>query len=121
MILVLDDIPGVVVAFGGVLRRMSVPHHAAGTVAEAKALLPQHAWSAFVFDLELPDGSGVDLLEWARGQTSWHHTPAAIITASILLDELIVHRIYSAGATLHCGAFTAPDIEAICRELLKVR
>jgi len=121
MILVLDDVPGVVVAFGGVLRRMSVPYHAAGTVAEAKALLPQHHWSAFVFDLELPDGSGVDLLEWARGHEQWKHTPAAVITASILLEDLVVHRIHSAGATLHCGAFTAPDIETICRELLKAK
>jgi CheY-like chemotaxis protein len=118
MILVLDDVPGVVVAFGGVLRRMSVPYHAAGTVAEATALLPQHQWSAFVFDLELPDGSGLDLLEWARGHAQWRDTPAAVITASILLDDVVVARIYAARATLHCGAFTGPDIEAILRELM---
>lgn len=88
------------------------------TVAEAKALLPQHPWPAFAFDLELPDGSGVDLLEWARGHTSWKHTPAAVITASILLDDHTLSRIESARATLHGGVFTAPDIEAILRELM---
>jgi two-component system response regulator PilR (NtrC family) len=121
VILVLDDVPGVVVAFGGLLRRMSVPYHAAGTVAEAMALLPQHAWSAFIFDLELPDGSGIDLLEWARSHPQWHDTPTAVITASILLDDLTVLRIDATGATLHCGAFTGPDIEAILRELLSNR
>ena len=118
MILLLDDVPGVVVAFGGVLRRMSVPYHPAGTVAEAMTLLPQHTWSAFVFDLELPDGSGLDLLEWARGHAQWRDTPAAIITASILLDDGVVDRIYAARATLHCGAFTGGDIEAILRDLM---
>jgi two-component system, NtrC family, response regulator PilR len=118
MILLLDDVPGVVVAFGGVLRRMSVPYHAAATVAEATALLPQHSWSAFVFDLELPDGSGIDLLEWVRSHAQWQDTPAAIITASILLDDVVVDRIYAARGTLHCGAFTGPDIETILRELM---
>lgn len=118
MILLLDDVPGVVVAFGGVLRRMSVRYHAAATVAEATALLPQHSWSAFVFDLELPDGSGIDMLEWVRSHAQWQDTPAAIITASILLNDVVVDRIYAARATLHCGAFTGPDIEAILRELM---
>lgn len=119
MILMLDDVPGVVLAFGAVMRRMSVPYCAAATVAEAKTLLPQYSWSAFVLDLELPDGSGVEVLELARSHPQWRQTPAVVITAGILIDELVVQRIYVAGATLHCGAFTSADIEQILRHLLK--
>lgn len=120
MIFVLDDHPGVLVAFGGVLKRMAVPFGSAPSIAKAMEALPLHAWTAFIVDLELPDGSGVDLLEWIRSHTHWRHIPAAVITANILIHPEIENRIYAAGATLHCGALTRLEIEDICRGLLNM-
>jgi CheY-like chemotaxis protein len=121
MILIVDDVPGVIVAFGAALRRMAVPWQGAGSIAEASALLPQHNWTGFVLDLELPDGSGLELLESLRDQTAYAQTPAAIITASILLSDATVDRVARASASLYCGAFTPPQIEEILTRLIDGR
>lgn len=118
MILVLDDVPGVIVTFGVTLRRLGIPFHGAGSIAEAKTLLPKHHWTGFVLDLELPDGNGLDLLEWLRAQPAFGETPAVIITANILIDDSLAARVARSQASLHCGAFTRPDVERICREVL---
>lgn len=118
MILVLDDIAGVRVAFSAVLRRMSMPHHSADCISAAQAVLPLHSWTAFVLDLELPDGNGLELLEWIRTHDAWQRIPAAIITANPWLDAADEHRVLQAGATLHVGALGTDDIETICRGLI---
>ena len=118
MILVLDDVPGVIVTFGVTLRRLGIPFHGAESIAEAKALLPRHHWTGFVLDLELPDGNGVELLEWLRTQPAFCETPAVVITANILIDDSLAARVAGSRASLHCGAFTRADVEMICRKLL---
>lgn len=98
MVLILDDVPGVIAAFSLALRRMDVPHVGAGTLTEARLYLPRHTWAAFILDLELPDGSGLDLLEELRSIPKCRRTPASIITANIMIDESTLRRIDLAGA-----------------------
>lgn len=121
MILIVDDVPGVILAFAAGLRRLSVPFHSAGTLAEARAALPLHRWSGLILDIELPDGTGVEFLEELRSQSDHQHTPAIVITANLLIDNNTLARIDRARATLHCGAFTRPDIDAMCRALVGLR
>ena len=53
----------------------------AGTVREGTALLADRGhWSAFFIDLGLPDGSGLDVLAYAR--TIYARTPAMVLTGS---------------------------------------
>jgi DNA-binding NarL/FixJ family response regulator len=78
--LVVDDDPTVQRA----LQRVVCRHGeavAARTFQQAAALLDDRsAWTAFFFDIQLPDGSGLDLLALAR--TNHPITPAMVLTGS---------------------------------------
>jgi two-component system response regulator PilR (NtrC family) len=119
MVLVVDDVPGVIIAFGAALRRLSVPFVGAGSLTEARQALTLHHWSAFIIDIELPDGCGIDLLEFLRADPEYRRAPAAIITARIDLDDSVVNRIQCSGAAFYCGAFTTPQVNEICLSLLR--
>lgn len=118
MILILDDVRGVALAFQTALKRLAIPSKSAASVAGARAALPQERWTGFILDLELPDGLGIDLLEDIRAHEAWRTTPAVVITANILLDPLTLERVRAAGASLECGAFTTPHVAEICRRLI---
>jgi CheY-like chemotaxis protein len=118
VILIVDDVPGVSLAFGRVLQSAKVPFQAVETVAAATAALDRGQWTAFILDIFLPDGTGVDLLDLIRLRPEHQHTPVAVITADILFDGALLKRIHDGRATLHCGAFNRTAIEAICVDLL---
>jgi CheY-like chemotaxis protein len=118
MVLIVDDVPGVIVAFGLALTRLGVSYVGAGSVAEARQLLPQHRWTGFILDLELPDGSGLDVLDTVRANPDYRLTPVAIITANLIIDDQDMQRLQRGNATLHCGVFAAPETDAICGALL---
>lgn len=118
MVLIVDDVPGVIVAFGAGLRRLSVPFLGVGSLTEARAALPRYRWSGFILDIELPDGTGVEFLDWLRSHPDYANTPTIVITANILIDDALTAQVARAGASLHCGAFTSPQIDKICGDLL---
>lgn len=118
MILIVDDMPGVVIAFGRVLQRLDVPFKSADSVAAAMAALEGDHWTGFILDLFLPDGTGVEILEVIRKHPCYRHTPAEVITADILVESDLVVRIAEAGASLNSGAFDRSAIESICSHLL---
>lgn len=118
MILIVDDEPGVSLAFGRVLQSAKVPFQAVETLAAATAALDHGQWTAFILDIFLPDGTGVDLLDAIRLRPEHQDTPVAVITADMLSDGALVDRIEAGRATLHCGAFNRTAIEAICVDLL---
>lgn len=67
----------------------------AGTVREAEHHLSAVSqWAAFILDIRLPDGSGLDLL--LRIRPSHAETPALIITGH--LEREFVQPIFDAGA-----------------------
>jgi CheY-like chemotaxis protein len=118
VILIVDDVSGVSVAFGRVLHNAGVMFQTEESLAEATAALSAGRWTGFILDIFLPDGTGVDLLDTIRLQPEYEFTPVAVITADVLLDDALVKRIHAGRATLYCGAFDRTAIEAICVDLL---
>jgi len=121
MILIVDDVPGVTVAFGRVLDHVGVPYESADSLATGRTAVERNGWTGVILDIFLPDGTGVDLLEFIRQQPQYSETPAVIITADIILEDSLVARIKAGGASLNCGAFNRAAIETICFDLLLAR
>lgn len=60
--------------------------HVASSFAAGRALLESETWDAFVFDVNLGDGTGLDLLACARRR--FPRTPAAVVTAELSKDAV---------------------------------
>ena len=59
----------------------------AGTLQEGRAILAQNRFDLLILDINLPDGSGLDLLRQLRG--AGNNTPVILLTANDLeLDEV---------------------------------
>ncbi len=77
--LVIDDEPDICELLTLTLSRMNVRTKAAEDVASAKTLLGKHPFDICLTDMRLPDGDGLDLVEWM--QTHAPGVPVAVITA----------------------------------------
>jgi two-component system response regulator PilR (NtrC family) len=78
-VLVVDDEPDLVELVALTLSRMGLSHAAAGSVREAQRLLLAEDFDLVLCDMRLPDGDGLDLLEWM--QVRKPGLPCAVITA----------------------------------------
>jgi two-component system response regulator PilR (NtrC family) len=94
-ILVVDDEADIRELLDMTLTRMGLEPHCAGTAAEARALLDQHAYDLCLTDMRLPDGDGLEILAYV----SKHHPnmPVAVITAYGTAENAV--------AALKAGAF----------------
>jgi two-component system response regulator PilR (NtrC family) len=77
--LVIDDEPDICELLKLTLGRMDVRTESAADVAGAKALLRKHDFDICLTDMRLPDGDGLELVEWM--QTNAPGVPVAVITA----------------------------------------
>ena len=77
--LVIDDEPDICELLTLTLGRMDVRTESAVDVASAKELLGKHNFNICLTDMRLPDGNGLDLVEWM--QTNAPGVPVAVITA----------------------------------------
>ena len=77
--LIIDDEPDICELLGLTLGRMDVRTESAGDVAGAKALLSAKTFDLCLTDMRLPDGDGLDLVEWM--QSNAPDVPVAVITA----------------------------------------
>jgi len=77
--LVIDDEPDICELLTLTLGRMDVRTETAMDVAGAKALLGKHDFDICLTDMRLPDGDGLDLVEWIQSNASG--LPVAVITA----------------------------------------
>ena len=95
LILVVDDEPDLVELVTLTLSRMQLATESAGDVASAKKLLKAQKFDLCLTDMRLPDGDGLDLLEWMTLNVPG--VPCAVITAH--------GNVESAVRALKLGAF----------------
>jgi two-component system response regulator PilR (NtrC family) len=77
--LVIDDEPDICELLGMTLGRMKIKTDSAGDVASAKALLESRRYDICLTDMRLPDGNGLELVEWMQSHAA--NVPVAVITA----------------------------------------
>ena len=77
--LVIDDEPDICELLSLTLGRMDIRTETAMDVASAKDLLQSHSFNLCLTDMRLPDGDGLELVEWM--QLHAPNVPVAVITA----------------------------------------
>jgi two-component system response regulator PilR (NtrC family) len=94
-VLIVDDEPDLIELLSMTLRRMNLRTEGAGDLAAARSRLNSKHFDLCLTDMKLPDGNGLDLVEWIQ----MHHAdiPVAVITAH--------GNVESAVRALKLGAF----------------
>jgi len=77
--LVIDDEPDICELLTLTLGRMDIRTESAADVKSAKALLGKHKFDLCLTDMRLPDGDGLELVEWMQSNATG--VPVAVITA----------------------------------------
>jgi len=77
--LVIDDEPDICELLTLTLGRMDIRTESAADVQSAKTLLGKHKFDFCLTDMRLPDGDGLELVEWMQSNVSG--VPVAVITA----------------------------------------
>ena len=77
--LVIDDEPDICELLKLTLGRMDIRTETAMDVAGARALLGKHDFDICLTDMRLPDGDGLELVEWMQANAAG--VPVAVITA----------------------------------------
>src|SRR5882724_12839352 len=78
-VLVVDDEPDICELLSITLQRMNLTPRTANTVAAAQRLLKTEQFDLCLTDMQLPDGNGLQLVEWM--QQYMPTVPVAVITA----------------------------------------
>ncbi len=94
-VLVVDDEPDIRELLEMTLERMDVVPHSVGDLGQARAILARQPFAVCLTDMRLPDGNGIDLVEYI--QHNHPHVPVAVITAHGNMEAAV--------AALKAGAF----------------
>ncbi|MDO9162475.1 MAG: sigma-54 dependent transcriptional regulator [Methylococcaceae bacterium] len=86
--LIVDDEPDILELLEITLNRMNIETCAAETITDAKALLQQQSFDLCLTDMKLPDGNGLELVDYI--QSLRHPIPVAVITAHGNMDTAIL-------------------------------
>jgi len=78
-VLIVDDEPDLVELVGLTLERMGLEHTAAGSLRDAQKQLLAENCDLVLCDMRLPDGDGLELLNWLQARRPG--LPCAVITA----------------------------------------
>ena len=87
LILIIDDEPDICELLELTLARMDMQTHSAGTYSEATTLLSQQPFDLCLTDMKLPDGNGLDLVDFIQKLPK--PIPVAVITAHGSMDTAI--------------------------------
>lgn len=94
-VLIIDDEPDILELLDITLRRMKLVPFRAETAAQARELLDENSFDLCLTDMRLPDGSGLEIIQYIQ---QYHpHTPVAMITAFGSIETAI--------QSLKAGAF----------------
>ena len=110
-ILIVDDEPDLVELIALTLKRMRIDSDAAASLSEARASLLLGHYALCLLDLKLPDGDGMDLVEWI--QKEMPEMPVAVLTAHASIEVAV--------RALKLGAYdflTKPVDLAVLRQLV---
>ncbi|MCP4465260.1 MAG: sigma-54-dependent Fis family transcriptional regulator [Halieaceae bacterium] len=94
-VLIVDDEPDIRELLDITLSRMGLVTHSAATLQEARNIVGQVNPDLCLTDMRLPDGNGIDLIEYI--QQEFPHIPVAMITAHGSVEAAI--------SALKAGAF----------------
>jgi len=86
--LIVDDEPDIRELLEITLNRMDIETKSAENVVRAKSLLQQHAFDLCLTDMKLPDGNGLELVDYIQAQSN--PIPVAVITAHGNMDTAIL-------------------------------
>lgn len=86
--LIIDDEPDIRELLEITLNRMNIQTHCAENIDRAKVLLQQKAFDLCLTDMNLPDGNGLDLVDYIQCLSS--PMPVAVITAHGNMDTAIL-------------------------------
>jgi two-component system, NtrC family, response regulator PilR len=78
-VLIVDDEPDLVELVELTLQRMGLSARSAGTLRDAQVLVLAESFDLVLCDMRLPDGDGLDLVEWLQAKRPG--LPCAVITA----------------------------------------
>ena len=85
--LIIDDEPDIRELLEITLGRMQIDTKSAATISEAKLILNQHPFDLCLTDMHLPDGNGLELVQFIQQQ--YPRLPVAVITAHGSIDTAI--------------------------------
>lgn len=94
IVLIVDDEPDLCELLSITLQRMEVDPRTAHNVADAKRLLKMDRFDLCLTDMQLPDGDGLELVEWIQQHSP--SVPVAVITAHGNVETAV--RALKAGA-----------------------
>ena len=86
-LLLVEDTADVAEAIGIRLGRAGIACDIAGTQADAEAFLDVQDYDVIVLDINLPDGSGTDILQGLRA--AGKRTPVLMLTAQFSVDDRV--------------------------------
>lgn len=95
VVLIIDDEPDIRELLAMTLSRMEIDSKSVADMASAQRLLRSERFDLCLTDMHLPDGNGLDLVEWMQIQSP--NVPVAVITAH--------GNVESAVRALKLGAF----------------
>jgi two-component system sensor histidine kinase/response regulator len=88
-VLIVDDAPGVADVLGIKLEREGYVVAFADSAAHATEALESHEFDLILLDIQLPDGSGLDLLKQMRLRRSLLDTPIIMISGLDQTDDVV--------------------------------
>ncbi len=88
LVLIVDDEPDIRELLEITLNRMDIQTQSVENVARAKTLLQQQAFDLCLTDMKLPDGNGLELVDFIQANSS--PIPVAVITAHGNMDTAIL-------------------------------